>query len=155
MTANGMTNFQAIAYWNYLGGVEPKESPTLEDKLMVKLIKEEYQEFIDEVEKGNLQGAIEELSDLLFVVYGGFYRSGTDGDACANVVIQSNFSKFCKTEEAAEEEVTKYNNKFGQDYARYDKVQDLYVLRRNEDDKILKPSTYTPKDFSALGDNND
>lgn len=148
----GMTNFQAIAYWNYLVGVEPKDSPTLEDPLAYELIKEEIAEYLVEVHNGSLPDAAAELSDLLFVVYGAFYRMGLDADRCAEAVLASNFSKFCDNEELAKQEVARYDSEFGEGYARYDQVQDLYVLRRNKDDKVLKPSTYTPKDFSALGE---
>lgn len=145
-----MTNFQAVATWNSIAGVEHKTVPDLKDPLAYELIKEEVAEYLVGVHNGSLREAAEELSDLLFVVYGAFYRMGLDANVCLEQVIRSNFSKFCASEEEAKAEVERFNTENGEDFARYDQIGEVFVLRRNSDDKVLKPSTYTPKDFSAL-----
>lgn len=145
-----MNNFQAVATWNSIAGVEHKTTPDLKDPLAYELIKEEVAEYLVGVHNGSLREAAEELSDLLFVVYGAFYRMGLDANACLDRVVRSNFSKFCTSEEEAKSEVDRINLESGEGYARYDQVGEIFVLRRESDDKVLKPSTYLPKDFSAL-----
>lgn len=149
-----MSNFQAVATWNYMAGVEQRTKATLEDPLAYELIKEEVAEYLVGVQNGSVQEAAEELSDVLFVVYGAFYRMGLDADVCLGEAIRSNFSKFCPTEEEAKENVAYYDELYGAGYARYDEVKDVYILRRNLDDKVLKSLKYSPKDFSALGEEN-
>ena len=65
-----------------------------------------------------------------------------------NRVHESNMSKFCKTELEAGETV--YHYKLKGIYTYYKKVDDLYVVLRVEDNKVLKSINYTPVDLKDL-----
>lgn len=58
-----------------------------------KLIQEEYEEFLEAVEDGDLVNAFKELADLIYVVEGTAVEMGGDLDAVFNEVHESNMSK--------------------------------------------------------------
>lgn len=62
-------------------------------KLRRKLIDEEYQEFLDAVEEGDLVNAFKELADLIYVVEGTAVEMGGDLAAVFREVHRSNMSK--------------------------------------------------------------
>lgn len=66
-----------------------------EDRMALRkrLIEEEYAEFLEAVEEGDLVNAFKELADLIYVVEGTIVEMGGDGDAVFNEVHRSNMSK--------------------------------------------------------------
>ena len=62
-------------------------------ELRKRLIEEEYAEFLEAVEEGDLVNAFKELADLIYVVEGTIVEMGGDGDAVFNEVHRSNMSK--------------------------------------------------------------
>lgn len=63
-------------------------------------------------------------------------------------VHESNMSKFCKTEEEANETVKSYFEKGIETYFKL--VNDYYVVYRSEDNKVLKSINYKPVDLTDL-----
>lgn len=63
-------------------------------------------------------------------------------------VHESNMTKFCKTEKEAIDTCTSYKLKNIPTY--YDKVNDLFVIKRSEDNKVLKSINYKPVVLSDL-----
>lgn len=66
-----------------------------EDRMALRkrLIEEEYAEFLEAVEEGDLVNAFKELADLIYVVEGTIVEMGGNGDAVFNEVHRSNMSK--------------------------------------------------------------
>lgn len=62
-------------------------------QLRTRLIKEEYEEVVEALWKGDLSQVAKELADLLYVVYGTAVTYGIDLDTVFNRVHQSNMSK--------------------------------------------------------------
>lgn len=62
-------------------------------QLRTALIKEEFKEFQDAIEEGDLVGVADALADLLYVVYGSGHAFGIDLDACFAEVHRSNMTK--------------------------------------------------------------
>lgn len=103
--------------------------PLKDWELAIKLIKEEYREFLEEVEfSGETiplsqivpENVIKECADILYVVHGIFYRMGIDADAVFKKVHEANLTKL---------------------------GDDGKPVRR-EDGKIIKSENYVPCDLS-------
>jgi predicted HAD superfamily Cof-like phosphohydrolase len=78
------------------GSIDPTE-PTLmtpeKYELRKRLIEEEYEEFRESYERGDLVNAFKELADLIYVVAGTGAAMGGDLDAVFDAVQESNMSK--------------------------------------------------------------
>ena len=78
---------------------------------------------------------------------------GLSADVCLNQVLISNFSKFCKTEQEAQDSVNLIcAREDNEDFADYRQVGNYYVVYRVSDGKVLKNINYQDADFSALRD---
>lgn len=142
--------FNGVYYWNKLAGVEKGDCKSFNSEIARDLVIEEYHEYMDALDHRVNSEIAKELSDLLFVVIGAFYRYGLDADVCLNHVLASNFSKFCTTEDEAKASVkalTKNGKK-----ASYKKVGEYYILFDTDTGKILKGIGYFNADFSTLGE---
>src|SRR5690606_40535969 len=65
-----------------------------------------------------------------------------------NEVYRSNMSKFVENTHDASESVNRLLDKGVE--SNYKKVGDLFVIRRNEDDKILKGMYFTPPNLKKI-----
>jgi predicted HAD superfamily Cof-like phosphohydrolase len=92
-------------------------------KLRVNLINEEALEFQTASEAGDLIEAADALADIMYVVYGAALEWGIPLDAVFAEVHRSNMSKVW---------------------------EDGSIRRRESDQKILKPPTYSPADISFV-----
>lgn len=144
------TNFIMTSIWNQVAGNAIGESKVDPKDISFKLIEEEFKEVAEAYEEGSLEHLSKELADLLVVVYGAFYRLGLNADLIFALVTESNFSKFCKTEEEAQETVDYYNDKEHNGFAYLEKTQGLYVVKRTEDGKVLKSLGYFKPNLSAI-----
>jgi predicted HAD superfamily Cof-like phosphohydrolase len=77
---------QPVAY-------EPQFLSEARMELRKKLIEEEYQEFLDAVEEGDLMNAFKELADLIYVVEGTAVEMGGNLSRVFSEVHRSNMSK--------------------------------------------------------------
>lgn len=151
MQDNKPTNFQMVAQWHLLAGVLPSEVPSLGDALSPKLIKEEAFEYLEALASGDLPHTVKELGDLLYVTYRALYSMGVDADVVFNEITRSNFSKFCKDENIAQDSVNYLNLKMDDiNYSDYREERGLYIVYRKEDGKLLKGIGYSEADFSSL-----
>lgn len=96
-------------------------SPEL-GSLRVELLREEFEEFKDAVEREDLVAIADALGDIVYVAYGSALTYGIDLDAVLREVHRANMSKL---------------------------GPDGRPLMR-EDGKVLKPSTYSPPDIQRV-----
>lgn len=97
------TNFQMVGEFMKTFGQEVKTSPEIPDRSVcefrIKLIKEEFEEVVYALLYSNKEGkdlvaeVAQELTDLLYVVYGAGHAFGIDLDKCFAEVQRSNMSK--------------------------------------------------------------
>lgn len=61
--------------------------------LRVELIREEFQELKDDLERGDVVGVADALGDLLYVIYGAAHSFGIDIDTVFREIHRSNMTK--------------------------------------------------------------
>lgn len=92
-----MTNFEKVRefhkVFNHLIKTKPEMPKDTLKQLRIDLIQEEFDEFVDGVENGNLTAVADALTDLLYVVYGAGLVFGIDLDKTFEEVHNSNMSK--------------------------------------------------------------
>lgn len=93
--------------------------------LRIALIREEWEEFWDEIDAEDLPKAAKEAVDLMYVLHGFLIEMGVDSDAVFDEVHRSNMSK----------------------------VWDDGTVKYREDGKVLKPPTYSQADIESLLNN--
>lgn len=91
-------------------------------RLRVELLREEFEEFAEAVEKSDVVAVADALADIVYVAYGSALTYGIDLDAVLREVHRANMSKL------------------GPDGRP--------VLR--DDGKVLKPATYSPPDVGKV-----
>lgn len=138
-----------VKEWTERMGVKPGGDTAA---LYIKLIEEEYQELMEAAADGNFQEIVDAAIDLKWVIDGLLLMLQVDIGVAENTVVQSNFSKWCYGEDIAQASVAEYANK-GVD-AYYEQLdfnsEKYYIIKRNEDNKILKPVTYQKPDWGHL-----
>lgn len=138
-----------ILKWLEIAGVKQKGTDEQFD-LCCDLILEELNELTEAYNKNDIKEQEDAIADLIWVSLNWAYMKKLDILSTLKKVEISNYSKFCKTEECAIKTVEEYKNGTHWDKqgikvdAYYQKVNDLYVIKRTEDNKILKSIEYTP-----------
>jgi predicted HAD superfamily Cof-like phosphohydrolase len=125
------------------------EHPEVVD-LRLKLIQEEVGELEQAIKDKNFTEVIDALSDILYVVYGAGCSMGINLDKTFNLVHESNMTKFCKTEQEAQETVEWYKlNEKRYKEPSYRKSEDgeHWIVFNAENGKILKSCEYKPVQF--------
>ena len=92
-----MTNFNKVGTFMKTFGQEVKTKPSFSsdkiNKLRLDLIKEEFDELKDAIDKKDLLEVADALTDILYVTYGAGHAFGIDLDKCFDEVQNSNMSK--------------------------------------------------------------
>lgn len=130
------------------GGQPISTKPTIVDEKLwrfrLELIKEEVRELEEALETGDLIEVGDAFADIRYVLGGAEHTFGF-ADIMPTLfaeVHRSNMTKYCTTVEEAKDTVGKYlNDGIG---VHYEKVGDVYVIYRNEDNKVLKSINYSP-----------
>ena len=95
-----MTNFEKVGTFMKTFGQEVKSRPSLSsdkiNKLRLSLIKEEFDELIEAMNKKDLVEVADALTDILYVTYGAGHAFGINLDDCFEEVQNSNMSKLDK-----------------------------------------------------------
>ncbi|MDC0469573.1 nucleoside triphosphate pyrophosphohydrolase family protein [Candidatus Pelagibacter sp.] len=95
-----MSNFDKVGTFMKTFGQEVKTKPSLSsdkiNKLRIDLIKEEFEELTEAMQKKDLLEVADALTDILYVTYGAGHAFGINLDACFNEVQNSNMSKLGK-----------------------------------------------------------
>ena len=123
--------------------------------LRIKLIKEEFEEFVEACKTKDFGEARDAIADMLYVVYGAADAFGIKADQDFDEVHQSNMSKLCKSEEEAIATVDSYTEKFTKGDSPYDTPtfykldnQEKWVVKNKSTGKALKSINYHPVNFS-------
>ena len=92
-----MSNFRKVGIFMKTFGQEVKDKPSFSsdkiNKLRLDLIKEEFDELKDAMDKKDLLEVADALTDILYVTYGAGHAFGIDLDKCFDEVQNSNMSK--------------------------------------------------------------
>ena len=92
-----MTNYEKVGIFMKTFGQEVKLDPSFStdriNKLRLSLIKEEFEELSDAMNKKNLLEVADALTDILYVTYGAGHAFGINLDKCFDEVQKSNMSK--------------------------------------------------------------
>ena len=92
-----MSNFSKVGIFMKTFGQEVKNKPSFStdkiNKLRLDLIKEEFDELKNAIDKKDLLEVADALTDILYVTYGAGHAFGIDLDKCFDEVQNSNMSK--------------------------------------------------------------
>ena len=92
-----MSNFRKVGIFMKTFGQEVKDKPSFSsdkiNKLRLDLIKEEFDELKDAIDKKDLLEVADALTDILYVTYGAGHAFGINLDKCFAEVQSSNMSK--------------------------------------------------------------
>lgn len=117
---------QKLADFDTLYNIETPDFPSMPDidirKLRMRLITEEVKELDYEMLEGNLENAIKELCDLLYVVLGTANALGIDIEPFFSEVHRSNMSK----------------------------VHPDGQIHKTDYGKVIKPPTYSPANINGV-----
>ena len=95
-----MTNFEKVELFMKTFGQEVKKSASLSteniNNLRLNLIKEEFEELKEALNKKDLVEIADALTDILYVTYGAGHAFGINLDKCFDEVQKSNMSKLDK-----------------------------------------------------------
>jgi predicted HAD superfamily Cof-like phosphohydrolase len=121
-----MSNFDKVGTFMKTFGQEVKNKPSFSNdkinKLRIDLIKEEFEELTEAMQKKDLLEVADALTDILYVTYGAGHAFGINLDKCFDEVQNSNMSKL------------------GED------GKPIY----NESGKVMKGPNYFKPDFSKI-----
>ena len=140
--------------FNTTAGIDLPSSLTFPTRkrisLCISLIQEEMGEILEAYNNLDKFEVIDGLADLQYVVNGLINAFGADElmEEAFQLVHESNMSKFCKTEEEATSTIEDYKKKGIDTHAVLN--GDLFVVRRNSDNKILKNINYKPVDLKKI-----
>jgi predicted HAD superfamily Cof-like phosphohydrolase len=131
------------------------EQPTIPDatrcNLRVSLIAEELEELREAIANQDIVEIADALCDIQYVLSGAIleFGMGHKFKTLFDEVQRSNMSKACKTEEEAIATVNHFREKKGEE-CYYQKVEDLYLVYRTNDNKTMKSINYSPADLKGL-----
>ena len=121
-------------------------------KFVYDFILEELEEYKEACEKGDIIGVLDALCDITYVSLG----NGTMLHGLKNKIwlaykeIQlSNISKACKTPQEALDTVKACTEKFGEE-CHVEKVNDMYIVYRSRDRKVMKNVNYFPPNLNQF-----
>ncbi|HLS94791.1 MAG TPA: nucleoside triphosphate pyrophosphohydrolase family protein [Sphingobacterium sp.] len=130
------------------------EAPTIPSadrcNLRVALIAEELKELQEAIDNNDIVEVADALCDIQYVLSGAVLEFGLKDkfNALFEEVQRSNMSKACKTEEEAKATQAHYETKGVSSY--YKKVDGLYLVFREGDNKTLKSINYSPADLKGI-----
>ena len=151
--------FKQISMFNELAG-NPKKARRLNStlpSLYMRLIDEEFSETAGAYDDSDEVEVIDGLADLVVVAVGMMLSLGYDPDELMREVNSSNLSKFCTTQEDADETVASYADDPRYTDVHCKQVGNLYVILGRvvggDGWKILKNKYYVPANFKKFVEN--
>lgn len=115
-------------------------------------ILEELKELEEAVANNDIVGVADALGDLQYVLDGAFLNCGLHNykDAIIEEIHTSNMTKVCKTEEQLKISMDWFKQAGIEVY--YESVEDYHIIKRLNDNKVLKPIGYkSPNLKKVLG----
>ena len=146
---NKMEVIEKILEWLKLAGVE-QNGDNKQFELVMNLIDEEKDELILGFQKDDLEEQTDAVADLIWVILNWAHMKNLPIIEVLRKVEISNYSKFCKSKEEAIETVYAYENGVHWDKegikidCYFKQVGDYFVIKRSDNNKILKSINYTP-----------
>ena len=167
------TNFEKAVEFNQTAEVEVNKSCGLnsgspsaavvfreQPKLIngaLALIREEVSELEKAVQSEDMVEVLDALGDILVVTYGMAYRLGYNADEVYDMIHKSNMSKFCSSEDEAQQTVEKYQREYeagSSPYAtpayRQSKDKTRWIVYNQDTGKILKNINYMAVDLTSV-----
>lgn len=149
-----------VAMWLKTIGEDKPDKPQLmtgEQKILyTKITKEETNELYDAIDADDFMGICDGLFDSLWTITQLAMMYGININDLTRAGYISNMSKFCKTLDEAAATCLAYDmgehpNKLGEKISTYwTQVEDLYVIRRASDNKVMKSINFKEPDFSFI-----
>lgn len=140
---------EKVKQWMKIARVQPSKEYV---DLYMKLIEEEFNELKKAHEDNNYAEMVDACIDLLWVTIGELVSMQVDISRAEEEVTRSNFSKYVRIKASALGAQELYKSKGIETYI--DEVEHdgekYYIVRRSADNKILKPASYSPPDWSWL-----
>jgi NTP pyrophosphatase (non-canonical NTP hydrolase) len=142
-----------------IGQQKPTQPEMMSDEVRdfnMKLINEEVTELLTAMKNNDFTETCDGYFDALWVITQAAMLNGININELLFAGFNSNMSKFCKTVEEVEDTIVayatgKHPSKMGVQIAtHYEQVGDLYIIRRNSDNKVMKSINFKEPDFSAI-----
>lgn len=136
--------------WLQTGGIKYENTPE-QKNLGLDILKEEYEELVEGLIKEDRNEILDGAVDEIWMIVNNLIFNGITYEEFMEYfqkVSMSNWSKYCTTQEVAEETVSAYQNAVHWDKpgikieCYWEQVGNVYVIKRN-DGKILKSLYYT------------
>jgi NTP pyrophosphatase (non-canonical NTP hydrolase) len=150
----------AIRKWLMLSGTDKPDSPQLlsaeDKKFHASLIEEEVNELLHALRENDVTEICDGIFDSLWVINQLAMVQGMNIYDILRAGIESNMSKFCKTEQEAIDTVTAYHNGTHSDKMGisinviYEQVGELFVIKRYNDGKTMKSINFKQPDFTCV-----
>ncbi len=130
---------------------EPQIPSAERCKLRIALLEEELNELKEAIEKNDILEAADAFCDLQYVLTGAIleFGLGTRFHSLFEEVQRSNMSKACQTLIEAQLTREKYLNE-KQVHSEIKEKEDVFLVYRADDGKVLKSINYSPADLSKL-----
>jgi len=140
------------ATFGKINNYEPIIPERKEWEFVYNFILEELEEYREACERGDIIEVLDALCDITYVATGnGVQLHGLKDKIwpAYQEVQASNMSKACGSEEEAKETVIKRSGEQGED-CHYEKVEDLYIVYRSRDRKVMKNINYFKPDLKQF-----
>lgn len=120
-------------------------------ELRVNLLQEELNELKQAIEDKDIVEIADALCDLQYVLSGAIleFGLGEKFEELFNEVQRSNMSKACDSIQEALMTLSHYKQKDGTE-GNYQKINEKWVVYRNEDNKVLKSINYSPANLKKI-----
>lgn len=147
-------NITRVAEFHDVSGLTYRTSPGIPDgkkiDLRMDLLREEMNELETAANQDNIVEVLDALVDIQYILDGAILDFGLQDvfEEAQLEVHRSNMSKFCLTTQDARECVNKYYDKDVEAY--YKLVNGKFVIRRSNDEKILKGSNYEKPNLKPI-----
>lgn len=121
-------------------------------ELRVRLLEEEVKELREAIAAGDLLEVLDAFTDIRYVLEGAILAFGMQdvAEEAFDRVHNSNMLKVCKDSDVADATVAKYTAQNIPTYVEH--VGKYYVVKRLEDNKVLKSVDWQQQDLKSLLD---
>lgn len=146
-----------VAEFHHLFDAPVLPSPAIPSKerceLRVKLLQEELNELQEAIDQSDLVGIADALGDIQYVLSGAILEFGLGSSFAAvfDEIQRSNMSKTCKTLEEAKATAAYFENE-KKVATRIIPKDNVYIVYRMPDNKILKSINYSEADLKSIID---
>ena len=159
-----MCSYKSVKEWSKIAGLTVNEEFTMnvsekDRKLAVDLIQEELDELQEAIRTNNAVEVIDALNDLQWVIDRAKQTFGVD-ESSFEVLVRSNYSKFCTTEKVANDTKELYakgkhpNKPLQKIDVDIQKVGSLWTLK-NKNGKLMKNRYFVDCDYKNYIKNGD